>query len=149
MYSKRNYQGSQSSYPSEPISFTHFNMRHPVNCNNRPCLFGMNIFRHPRLSSLFVTIIFKPILLFLLSIKRWPLNKNLSELFVLMHDMYLTSQFMKLLRKQYRPKGQLISKAKCQAVDSTKKRTNEFAFFDLKSCYVVKSNTICSFFWRI
>ena len=45
-------------------------------------------------------------------------------------------------------KGQLISKAKCQAVDSPKKRTNEFAFFDLKSCYVVKSNALRSFFWR-
>ena len=39
-------------------------------------------------------------------------------------------------------KGQLISKANCQAVDSPKKRTNEFAFFDLKSCYVVKSNAV-------
>ena len=29
-------------------------------------------------------------------------------------------------------KGQLISKAKCQAVDSPKKRTNEFAFFWLE-----------------
>ena len=45
-------------------------------------------------------------------------------------------------------KGQLILKAKCQAVDSPKKRTNEFAFFDLKSCYVVKSNALRSFFWR-
>ena len=26
-------------------------------------------------------------------------------------------------------KGQLISKAKCQVVDSPKKRTNKFAFF--------------------
>ena len=46
-------------------------------------------------------------------------------------------------------KGQLISKANCQAVDSPKKRTNEFAFFDLKSCYLVKSNAVRSFFWRI
>ena len=46
-------------------------------------------------------------------------------------------------------KGQLISKAKYQAVDSPKKRTNELAFFDFKSCYVVKSNAVCSFFWRI
>ena len=46
-------------------------------------------------------------------------------------------------------KGQLISKAKCQAVDSPKKRMNEFAFFDLKSCYVVKSNAVRSFFWII
>ena len=46
-------------------------------------------------------------------------------------------------------KGQLISKAKFQAVDSPKKRTNEFAFFDFKSCYVVKSNAIHLFFWRI
>ena len=47
-----------------------------------------------------------------------------------------------------RAKGQLISKAKCQAVDSPKKRTNEFAFFDFKSCYVAKSNAIRLFFWR-
>ena len=46
-------------------------------------------------------------------------------------------------------KSQLISKANCQAVDSPKKRTKEFAFFDLKSCYVVKSNAVRSFFWRI
>ena len=39
-------------------------------------------------------------------------------------------------------KGQLISKANCQAVDSPKQWTNEFAFFDLKSCYVVKSNAV-------
>ena len=45
-------------------------------------------------------------------------------------------------------KGQLISKANCQAVDSPKKRTNEFAFFDLKSCYVVKSNAFRSFFFE-
>ena len=43
-------------------------------------------------------------------------------------------------------KGQLISKANCQAVDSTKNQTNEFAFFDLKSCYVVKSNAFRWFF---
>ena len=43
------------------------------------------------------------------------------------------------------PKGQLISEANCQAVDSPKKRTNEFAFFDLKCCYVVKSNTVFFF----
>ena len=43
-------------------------------------------------------------------------------------------------------KGQLISKANCQAVDAPKNRTNEFAFFDLKSCYIVKSNAICLFF---
>ena len=76
------------------------------------------IFRHPRLSSLFVTLIFKPILLFLLSIKRWPLNKNLSELLALMHDMYLTSQFMKLLRKQYRPS--ILDSYKV-SINSTKK----------------------------
>ena len=44
-------------------------------------------------------------------------------------------------------KGQLILKANCQAVDSPKKRANKFAFFDLKSCYVVKPNAFCSFFW--
>ena len=43
-------------------------------------------------------------------------------------------------------KGQLISKAIFQAVDSPKKRTDEFPFFDLKSCYVVKSNAVRSFF---
>ena len=52
-------------------------------------------------------------------------------------------------RKFVHTKGQLISKTKCQAVDSPKKRTNEFAFFDLKSCYVVKSNAVRSFFWRM
>ena len=46
-------------------------------------------------------------------------------------------------------KGQLILKANCQAIDSPNKQTNEFAFFDLKSCYVVKSNAVRSFFWRI
>ena len=46
-------------------------------------------------------------------------------------------------------KGQLISKANFQAVDSPKKRMDEFPFFDLKSCYVVKSNAVRSFFWRI
>ena len=54
-----------------------------------------------------------------------------------------------IMRKEPITKGQLISKAKCQAVDSPKKRTNEFAFFDLKSCYLVKSNVVRSFFWRI
>ena len=39
--------------------------------------------------------------------------------------------------------GQLILKATCQAVDSQKKnRTNEFAYFDLKSCYLVKSKAV-------
>ena len=46
-------------------------------------------------------------------------------------------------------KRQLISKANWHAVDSPKKRTKEFAFFDLKSFYVVKSNALRSFFWRI
>ena len=46
-------------------------------------------------------------------------------------------------------KGHLISKANFQAVDSPKKRTDEFLFYDLKSCYVVKSNPVRSFFWRI
>ena len=45
---------------------------------------------------------------------------------------------------QAQAKGQLISKANCQ--DSPIKRTNEFAVFDLKSCYVVKSNAVRSFF---
>ena len=43
-------------------------------------------------------------------------------------------------------KVQLILKANFQAVDSPKKRTNQFAFFDWKSCYVVKSNAVRSFF---
>ena len=43
-------------------------------------------------------------------------------------------------------KGQLISKANCQAIDSPKKQTDEFTFFDLKSCYVVKSKAVRSFF---
>ena len=43
-------------------------------------------------------------------------------------------------------KSQLVSKANCQAVDSTKNQTNEFAFFYLKSCYVVKSNAFRCFF---
>ena len=34
-------------------------------------------------------------------------------------------------------KGQLISKADFQALDSPKKRMDEFPFFDLKSCYVL------------
>ena len=52
-----------------------------------------------------------------------------------------TSQFSIVMSK-----GQLISKANCQAVDSPKKQTKEFAFFDLKSCYVVKSNAVRSVF---
>ena len=43
-------------------------------------------------------------------------------------------------------KGQLISKANCQVVDSPKKRRNELAFFDLKTCYIAKSNAESSFF---
>ena len=39
-------------------------------------------------------------------------------------------------------KGQIKPKIDWRAVDSPKKRTNEFAFFYMKSCYVVKSNAI-------
>ena len=39
-------------------------------------------------------------------------------------------------------KGQLISKANCQAVNSSKKRTNEFIFTMYATCFR-------SFFWRI
>ena len=46
-------------------------------------------------------------------------------------------------------KGQLISKGNCQAIDSPKKWTSQFAFFDLKSCYVLKSNAVHLFFGRI
>ena len=33
-------------------------------------------------------------------------------------------------------KGQLISKANCQAVNSSKKRTNEFVFTTMRSVFV-------------
>ena len=35
-----------------------------------------------------------------------------------------------------RPKGQLISKANCQAVNSSKKRTNEFVFTTMRRVLV-------------
>jgi hypothetical protein len=35
-----------------------------------------------------------------------------------------------------RPKGQLISKANCQAVDSSNKRTNEFVFTTMRCVFV-------------
>jgi hypothetical protein len=34
------------------------------------------------------------------------------------------------------PKGQLISKANCQAVNSSKKRTNEFVFTTMRRVFV-------------
>ena len=34
------------------------------------------------------------------------------------------------------PKGQLISKANCQAEDSSKKRTNEFVFTSMRRVFV-------------
>ena len=34
------------------------------------------------------------------------------------------------------PKGQLISKANCQAVNSSKKRTNEFVFTSMRRVFV-------------
>ena len=51
--------------------------------------------------------------------------------------------------KHFITKGQIKPKTDWRAVDSPKKRTNEFAFFDMKSCYVVKSNAVRSFFGRI
>ena len=36
----------------------------------------------------------------------------------------------------YQPKGQLISKANCQAKDSYKKRTNEFVFTTVRRVFV-------------
>ena len=42
---------------------------------------------------------------------------------------HLPQNWAKLAKLAVLFKGQLISKANCQAVDSPKKRTNEFAFF--------------------
>ena len=36
----------------------------------------------------------------------------------------------------FSPKGQLISKANCQAVNSSKKRTNEFVFTSMRRFFV-------------
>ena len=36
----------------------------------------------------------------------------------------------------HRPKGELISKANCQAMDSSKKRTNEFVFTTMQHVFV-------------
>ena len=36
----------------------------------------------------------------------------------------------------YQPKGQLISKANCQAEDSSQKRTNEFVFTSVRRVFV-------------
>ena len=41
----------------------------------------------------------------------------------------------------YVPKGQLLSKANCQAVDSPKKQSDSFVlFFIVKGSYIAKSN---------
>ena len=37
----------------------------------------------------------------------------------------------------HRPKGELISKANCQAMDSSKKRTNEFVFTTMR-CVLIE-----------
>ena len=37
---------------------------------------------------------------------------------------------------EHLPKGQLISKANCQAEDSSKKRTNEFVFTTMRRVFV-------------
>ena len=37
---------------------------------------------------------------------------------------------------KYIPKGQLISKANCQAEDSSKKQTNEFVFTSMRRVFV-------------
>jgi hypothetical protein len=75
---------------------------------------------------------------FAIDLERWPYT-DFSKLF---------EETFFLFRRQKKSlgitKGQLISKANCQ-----KKGTNEFAFIDLKSCYVVNSNAVRSFFWRI
>ena len=46
-------------------------------------------------------------------------------------------------------KDQLISNVKFQAADSPKKWTKGFACFDFKSCYVVKSNAVHSFWFFV
>ena len=65
------------------------------------------------------------------------------------NEIYFLTRLAKPSKGHVITKGQLISKANCQAADSPKKRTDEFAFFNLKSSYLVKSNAVCSFFWRI
>ena len=40
------------------------------------------------------------------------------------------------MAKLMTPKGQLISKANCQAEDSSKKRTNEFVFTSMRRVFV-------------
>ena len=62
-----------------------------------------------------------------------------------MKIVYQALYFLTIIRKLN--KGELISKVNCQAVvDSPKKGANAFAFFDLKSCYLVKSNAVFRFF---
>ena len=63
------------------------------------------------------------------------------------HKIKQTQNFRVFFGKHW-TKGQLISKAIFLAVDSPKKRMDKFPFFDLKSCYVEKSNAVRSFFWR-
>ena len=60
-----------------------------------------------------------------------------SRFFYLMHGgiRYLSQNIdRKELKVAY--KGQLISKANCQAVNSSKKRTNEFAFTRMRHVFV-------------
>ena len=55
----------------------------------------------------------------------------------------------KFIQQNVLSKGQLISKANCQVVDSPKNRTDGSGFFAVKSSYVAKSKAVCSFFGRI
>ena len=46
------------------------------------------------------------------------------------------NNFMITYGQSCAPKGQLISKANCQAVDSSKKRTNEFVFTTMRRVFI-------------
>ena len=66
-----------------------------------------------------------------------------SRFFYLMHGgiRYLSQNIdRKELKVAY--KGQLISKANCQAVNSSKKRTNEFIFTSMQRFFVCFSEEI-------
>ena len=82
-----------------------------------------------------------------------PLEEFQVRTYKLLNTFLFIVRFLNLLppcRASGASKGQIISKAKCQATDSPKEQTNEFVlFFGLKSCYVEKSNAVRSFFWRI
>ena len=43
---------------------------------------------------------------------------------------------VKIIPKEEKSKGQLILKANCQAVNSSKKRTNEFVFTTMRRVFV-------------